>query len=187
MSEIKTVKKASEIPKEKLAKKPEDEEEFEGIAEEKLEEEEQEEPEGIEEYAEVIEATEKADKVKVLFEVDRKTAKKLTELCVILDKTKREFIQEALEKHIAFYEDLSYLDGFNLSDPYVKVDEFIAYLKARKVTVLMPKALKRIKENLEPKWAISLGCNKWVEFCRKLGLDSEEAGKAKVAYYVEWK
>ena len=182
MSEIKAVKKASEIPK-----KPEPEEEFETLTEEEAEELEEEPEEDIEEYAEVIEATEKADKVKVLLELDKRTAKKLTELCDILDKTKREFIIEAIKDHIEKFEDLSFLENFNLSDPYIRVDDFIGYLKARNITVLMPKALKKIRENLEPKWAITLGVNKWVEFCRKMGLDVEEASNPTHAFFVKWK
>lgn len=183
MSEIKAVKKASEI-----SDKSEPEEEIEALTEEEAEELEPEKPEEeAERYAEVIEATEKSEKVKVLFELDKRTAKKLTELCDILDKTKREFIVEAIKEHIEKFEDLSFLESFNLSDPYVRVDDFIAHLKARHVTVLMPKALKKIRENLEPKWAITLGVNKWVEFCRKMGIDQEEAEKPTHAFFIKWK
>ncbi|MEM5867511.1 MAG: hypothetical protein QXG39_06295 [Candidatus Aenigmatarchaeota archaeon] len=179
MSEVKvkTVKKVSEIPPEEKSAEKLEEREFENLTGE---------PE-IEEYAEVIEATEREDKAKIIFETDRKTAKKLTELCDILDISKREFIEEAIKSHIAKLEDLSFLDNFNLSDYYVRVDDFIAYLKAQKITVLMPKALKKIRENLEPKPAITLGVNKWVEFCRKMGLDIEEASNPTHAFYIKWK
>lgn len=173
--EVKTAKRVTEIPEEQKSAE---------VLEEDIEE--AEEPE-VQEYAEVIEATEKADKVKVLFETDRKTAKKLSDLCTILDISKREFIEKAIKEHIAKLEDLSYLENFPLNDPYVRVDDFIAYLKARQITVLMPKALRKIKEALEPKFAITLGVNKWVEFARKMGIDVEEASSPTHAFYIKWK
>jgi len=174
---VKTVKKVSEIPPEEKSAEKLEEEEFKDLTEE---------PE-IEEYAEVIEATEREDKAKIIFETDRKTAKKLTEICNLLDVSKREFIEEAIKKRIAELEDFSFLENSPLKDPYVRVDDFIAYLKARNVTVLMPKALKKIKENLEPKFALSLGVNKWIEFCRKMGIDVEDANEPTHAFYIKWK
>ncbi|MEM5867746.1 MAG: hypothetical protein QXG39_07490 [Candidatus Aenigmatarchaeota archaeon] len=173
MVEIEAVKKPSDVnPKEPTEEKtvelePEDFEE--------------------EEVAEVIDATEKADKVKIIFEFPKRMAQKLKDICAMLDVTQREFITEAVTEKIAKIEDISYLDEFNLQNPYIKVDDLIAFLKNKQVIILTPKALKRICKALKGKWAISLGKDKWVEFCEKLGLDPEEVEATDHAYIIHWK
>lgn len=174
MVEIEAVKKPSDVnPKEPTEEKTVELEPEEDFEEEKV--------------AEVIDATEKADKVKVVFEIPKKTAQKLKNICALLDCTQREFITEAITEKIAKIEDVSYLDEFDLRPNDVRVDDLIAFLKAKQVTILTPKALKRICQGLKGKWAISLWKDKWVEFCEKLGLDPEEAETTTHAYIIHWK
>jgi hypothetical protein len=129
----------------------------------------------------IIKATDLEDRVKVLFEIDKKTAKKLLNLCQALDCSKRQFITEALQNAIAKYEDIGYLD-YVLKDDVV--DSIIARLKEKQVTILMPKAYRKIRDFLKDKESITQG-NKWQEFLRKMKLEDEE--NPQVAYFITWR
>jgi len=136
---------------------------------------------------EVIRADIKSENVQLFVEIPRKLAKKLEETANILDTTKRSLVIEALEKHLDAINDISYLDGFNLDDQYVSVDNFIKYLREKGVVILTPKAIKRIREKLKGKWAITLGKDKFTEFCEKLGIDESETENPQYAFFIKWK
>lgn len=136
---------------------------------------------------EVIRADIKSENVQLFVEIPRKLAKKLEETANMLDTTKRSLVIEALEKHLDAINDISYLNGFNLDDQYVSVDNFIKYLREKGVVILTPKAIKRIREKLKGKRAWSLNKDKFTEFCEKLGIDESEAENPQYAFIVKWK
>lgn len=136
---------------------------------------------------EVIRADSKSENVILYVEIPNNLARKLEETATMLDTTKRRLVIEALEKHLEAINDVSYLDGFNLDDNYVRVDDFIKYLREKGIVILTPKAIKRIRQKLKGKWAISLGKDKFTEFCEKLGIDESETENPQYAFFVKWK
>jgi hypothetical protein len=172
MSEIKTVKTKTEL------EEPE-KDEIEELAEE------DEELEESESKAEIERIDSKSENRQVLLELPKKLWQKVEKHANMLDMTKREFVIEALNRFITQLDDTSVIESI-LSETDA-VDEILSRLKDKGITILTPKAIHKLQQALQGKWCYSLNCDKFTEFCKKVGLDKEEAENTEYAFIIKWK
>jgi hypothetical protein len=171
MSEIKTAKNKPEL------EEPEPEQEL-----EPYEEEEEEQPVSL---AQIERVDSKSEQARIFIELPRKLWQRVQKYADMMDVTKREFTIQALTRFMSQLDDTSAIDSVLAKTD--SVDEILAELKQKGVTILTPKAIHKLREALQKKWCYSLDCDKFTEFCRKVGLDRDEAENPVYAFIIKWK
>ncbi|MEM3518237.1 MAG: hypothetical protein QXL52_04670 [Nitrososphaerales archaeon] len=140
--------------------------------------------EEVEEEMKTFTASDKVEQTTVTFLMPKRELEKLKRTAEMFEKPYGQLIREAIEKHVRELNDISYLDSALESEA---VDEIIECLEG--VSYLTPKALRRIYTRLKDKRTFA-GENKWNEFCRKIGINSEikeevEDGSLDVVVYLK--